>query len=94
MRAVTNHLRRHFQNLGQKMDLFNFKFSTQAREHEELLVNFESNIASLSRIQLHPALQSEHRRNLLSAVPVNELRRWYSDCTSEHESLVSKVKLT
>lgn len=55
-------------------------FEQSSANHQHLLANFESYLAKLSTIALHPALATDARKTLYDCIPVEREREWSVQC--------------
>lgn len=95
LRAAVSNLSDHFSNAARTRSEFSTNFQVKSAAHGNLLQRFESILANLGHIHLHPALVSIARASgrtmetLLDTVPVDRERSWMQQCQTSHQRLVA-----
>lgn len=94
LRAAVSNLSDHFNGAARTRTEFTSQFQTLTGMHGSLLQRFESLLAGLGNINLHPALVAIARgsgrmmETLLDTVPVESERAWAQVCQTSHERLL------
>jgi len=95
LRAAVSNLSVHFNGTQRLRSEFTSEFQQKTSHHSALLQRFETLLASLSSINLHPTLVSVARASgnvmetLLDTVPVEKERAWATQCQTSHQRLVT-----
>uniref|UniRef100_A0A7S1D9L6 Autophagy-related protein 11 C-terminal domain-containing protein n=1 Tax=Cyclophora tenuis TaxID=216820 RepID=A0A7S1D9L6_CYCTE len=93
LRAAVSNLSVHFNGALRLRSEFTAEFQAKTAAHTHLLQKFESLLAHLGTIPLHPALVSVARaagrvmETLLDTVPVESERAWAGQCQTAHQRL-------
>jgi len=93
LRAAVSNLSDHRNGASRTRAEFVSAFQTATAEHAAILQRFESKLASLATVSLHPALASTARASgrvmetLLDTVPVERERAWMQRCQTSHQRL-------
>ena len=93
LRAAVSNLSDHRNGASRTRAEFVSVFQTATAEHAAVLQRFESRLASLATVSLHPALASTARASgrvmetLLDTVPVDRERAWMQRCQTSHQRL-------
>eukprot|EP01113_Clastostelium_recurvatum_P020123 TRINITY_DN2388_c0_g1_i1.p1 TRINITY_DN2388_c0_g1~~TRINITY_DN2388_c0_g1_i1.p1 ORF type:complete len:1128 (+),score=309.29 TRINITY_DN2388_c0_g1_i1:231-3614(+) len=88
--ALAN-LNDHLKQLLTAHTTFTNYFQQQRAIHDDLLQNFERDVAALHNIPLHSALRTPQCNTLGDCIPEPRLRLWAQECRVEHEQLRVKV---
>jgi len=95
LRAAVSNLSDHFNGAARTRSEFTSLFQTKTSSHAMILQRFESTLASLGSIPLHPSLVAIARgsgrimESLLDTVPVERERAWAQQCQTSHERLLT-----
>ena len=95
LRAAVSNLSDHFNGAARTRSEFTSLFQVKTASHTKLLQRFESILASLGTINLHPALVAIARgsgrimETLLDTVPVERERAWAQQCQTSHDRLIT-----
>jgi len=98
LRAAVSNLSDHYNGAARTRTEFTSTFSAKSAAHDSLLQRFESIIASLANLPLHPSLVSRARasgrvmQTLLDTVPVEKERAWAQQCHTSHQRLIAMFK--
>jgi hypothetical protein len=93
LRAAVSNLSDHFNGAARTRTEFSSVFQTKTSAHSFLLQRFESIMANLGNVPLHPALVAIARgsgrimETLLDTVPVERERAWAQQCQTSHQRL-------
>lgn len=66
-------------------------FEDSSAKHVRLLSNFETYLAALSTITLHPALATDERKTLYDCIPVEREREWAAQCEQSRAHVRTQV---
>eukprot|EP00536_Pseudo-nitzschia_multiseries_P005925 jgi/Psemu1/318757/estExt_fgenesh1_pm.C_1210005 len=95
LRAAVSNLSDHFNGAARTRSEFTSLFQSKTAAHASLLQRFESTMANLGSIRLHPALVAIARgsgrimESLLDTVPVERERAWAQQCKTSHDRLLT-----
>lgn len=95
LRAAVSNLSDHFHAAARTRAEFTASFQAKSAAHGALLQRFESILANLANIPLHPSLVSLARTSgrtmetLLDTVPVDRERTWAQQCQTSHQRLLT-----
>mmetsp|Transcript_13872 Transcript_13872/g.32374 ORF Transcript_13872/g.32374 Transcript_13872/m.32374 type:complete len:565 (+) Transcript_13872:144-1838(+) len=95
LRAAVSNLSDHFNGAARTRSEFTSLFQSKTAAHASLLQRFESTMANLGNIRLHPALVAIARgsgrimESLLDTVPVERERAWAQQCKTSHDRLLT-----
>jgi len=89
--AVVKNLKLYYTQRKRRYADFFSNFKKQRKKHDDMLNSFESDLQALKIVQLHPELKTPQRETMLDCVPERDLRRWHTQCQSDHEQLCQRV---
>jgi len=95
LRAAVSNLSDHFNGASRTRSDFTATFQSKISSHTSLLQKFESILANLGSVPLHPSLIQIARgsgrimETLLDTVPVERERAWAQQCQTSHQHLLS-----
>jgi hypothetical protein len=95
LRAAVSNLSDHRNGAARTRIEFTSTFSTKTLAHASLLQNFDTTLASLADIPLHPNLVTIAYANgrimetLLDTVPVEREKAWANQCMNSHQRLLT-----
>ncbi|ELR16141.1 ubiquitin domain containing protein [Acanthamoeba castellanii str. Neff] len=81
------HLNEQYRQVPPSFEAFNEYYQRQKSKHENLLESFETDLAKLREMTLHPALRNGGMQTLMDVVSEARLRKWAEDCQKGNEQL-------
>ncbi len=93
LETVIKNLSGHSRHLIRSFNEFQTAFNAQSAAHSTLTANFESDLESLGRVDLHPKLRAPPKRlTLLDCFEEKAIRTAYAQCVQAFESLSTKIR--
>eukprot|EP00818_Percolomonas_sp_WS_P010922 CAMPEP_0117444762 /NCGR_PEP_ID=MMETSP0759-20121206/5424_1 /TAXON_ID=63605 /ORGANISM="Percolomonas cosmopolitus, Strain WS" /LENGTH=585 /DNA_ID=CAMNT_0005236871 /DNA_START=1107 /DNA_END=2864 /DNA_ORIENTATION=- len=90
--SAINNLKGHSDRIQKAVRRFHEDFDRHSNRFREHVDNFDANIETLAKIQLHDSMATENRKTLKDCVKEPQLRVWLQKCVQELDSFTSHIE--